>query len=201
MPSNPKSKMPRPVELNREVPFVKAVYDVIEGKGDIETAVDILKEQELAHGVFIHYDELDALWGFDLIPKQPPIDATQMLALARNNWNEFIKNYVEVKAYSDEIKNFQIKLNSFLDDTYMVLDGSKFARDCLLTLDDGSIWTFAMGAWGEYLADWAKQNRWMQQAVDNYFNESKTFYGDDVIEDYFTWATIVRDVIKRKCAK
>ncbi|KJH73266.1 hypothetical protein [Aliterella atlantica] len=201
MPSNPTNKMPIPVELNREIPFVNAVYNIIEGKDDLDAAVGILKQQEQAHGVFIHYDEFHALWGLDLIPKQPPVDATQMLALAANDWDEFIENYVEVKAYSDEIKNFETKLFHFLDDTYMVLDGSKFACDCLLTLNDGSIWTFAMGAWGEYLADWARQNLWMQHALNDYFNEVNTFYGDVVVKDYYTWATTAKAVIERKCSK
>lgn len=142
MPSNPVNKLPTPVELNRKIPFVKAVCDVIEGKGDIDTAVNILKQQEQVHGLFIHYDEFHALWGFKLIPKQAPVDATQMLALASNDWDNFMENYVE--ADDTAYKNFEINLFSFLDDTHFVLDGSNFAHDCLLTLNDGSIWTFAL---------------------------------------------------------
>lgn len=199
MPSNPVNKLPTPVELNREIPFVKAVYDVIEGKGNIDTAVDILKQQEQAHGVFIHYDEFHALWGFKLIPKQAPVDATQMLALAGNDWKNFMENYVE--ANDAAYKNFEINLFNFLDDTNLVLDGSYFAHDCLITLDDGTIWTFGVSEWGEYLADWAKQNPWMQQAFNDYFDIPRRFYGDVVVKDYRTWADIALAVIERKCLK
>ncbi len=199
MPSNSINKLPTPVELNREIPFVKAVYDVMEGKGDLNTAVDILKQQELAHGLFIHYEEFDGLWGPNLMPKQPPVDATKMLALIRTDPDKFMEYYVEADDAAD--KNFKLKLNRFLDDTYMVLDGSYFAHDCLFTLDDGSIRTFAVGEWGAYLARWAKQNPWMQQALNNYFNEVNTFYGDVVVKDYYTWATTALAVIERKCSK
>ncbi len=199
MPSNPVNKLPTPVDLNREIPFVRAVYNLIEGKGDIDTAVDILKQQEQAHGVFIHYDEFHALWGFKLIPKQAPVDATQMLALANNDWDNFMENYVE--ADDTAYKNFEIDLFNFLDNTHLVLDGSNFAHDCLLTLNDGSIWTFAVGEWGEYLTDWAKQNLWMRQQFNDYFDIPKRFYGDVLFTDYQTWAYGAIAVIERKCAK
>ena len=199
MPSNPVNKLPIPVELNKEIPFVKAVYDVLEGKGDIDTAINILKQQEQAHGVFIHYDEFHALWGFKLIPKQVPVDATQMLALASNDWGKFMENYVEADDTAE--KNFETKLFSFLDDTHLVLDGSNFAHDCLITLNDGSIWTFAVNEWSAYLADWAKQNLWMRQQFHEYFDTTDRFYGSVVFKDYQTWAEVAVAVIERKCLK
>lgn len=199
MPSNSASKLPTPVELNREIPFVKAVYDVIEGKGDINNAIDILKQQEKIHGLFIYYDEFQGLWGPNLIPKQPPVDVKQMLNLVCTDPEKFMEYYEE--ADDSAYKNLKTKLNSFLDDTYLVLDGSNFAHDCLISLADGSIWTFAVNEWSAYLARWAKQNLWMQQKFDDYFDTTERFYGDLVFKDYQAWADVAIAVIERKCAK
>ncbi len=194
------NKLPTPVELNREIPFVNAVFNVIESNGDIDTAVDILKQQEQAHSVFIHYGEFDGLWGPNLIPKQAPVDATQMLALVRTDPQKFMEYYVE-EADDNTYKNFETKLFSFLDDTHLVLDGSNFAHDCLITLDDGSIWTFAVNEWSAYLARWAKQNHWMQKAFNDYFDNTDRFYGDVLFTHYQTWADVAIAVIERKCTK
>jgi hypothetical protein len=199
MLSNPTNKPPTPVDLNREIPFVKAVYDVVEGREDIDTVVKILKQAEQAHGLFIHYEEFEGLWGPVLVPKHPPLDVTRMLALVRTDPDKFMEYYEE--ADDAAYKNFEIKLFNFLDDTHLLLDGSNFAHDCLITLDDGSIWTFAVGEWGEYLAQWAKQNLWMKQAFSDYFDTPRRFYGDVLFKDYQTWADTAIAVIERKCAK
>lgn len=188
---------PITVQLNRELPFVKAVYDVIEGRGDLDTAVQILKLEEQAYGVFIRYDEFHALWGWDLMPKQAPLNATQMLALARTDWDKFMENYVE--ANDPAYNNFQQKLNRFLDATNLVLQGDDFASKCLLTLDDGSIWTFAYREWGEYLFDWGKQNKWMQK-FGSYDEVDFAFYGNRVVKDYRQWVDTALAVIKQKCS-
>jgi hypothetical protein len=188
------------VQLNRELPFVKAVFDVIEGSGDLDTVVHILKKEEQAHGVFIRYDEFHALWGLSLIPKQESVDATEMLSLAHTDWDKFMENYVEVDASAlDALNKFQLKLNRFLDATSLVLQGAEFANECLLTLDDGSIWTFSFREWGEYLFDWANQNEWMQQFGS--FNKAAfAFYCDKIIKDYQQWAKIALAAIQQKCS-
>ena len=165
-----------------------------------DTAVHILKEEEQAHGVFIRYDEFPALWGLSLIPKQEPIDATEMLGLARTDWDKFIESYVEVDADTlDALNKFQLKLNRFLDATSLVLQGSEFANECLLTLEDGSISTFSFREWGEYLFEWANQNEWMQQFGS--FNKTAfAFYCDKIIKDYRQWAEIALAAIKQKCS-
>ena len=200
MSSNYLTNSQTQVQLNRELPFVKAVFDVIEGHGDLDTAVHILKKEEQAHGVFIRYDEFHALWGLSLIPKQEPIDATEMLVLARTDWDKFMENYVEVDADAlNALHKFQLKLNCFLDATSLVLQGAEFANECLLTLDDGSIWTFSFREWGEYLFEWANQNEWMQQFGS--FNKAAfAFYCDKIIKDYRQWAKIALAVIQQKCS-
>lgn len=200
MPSSHLTNSQKPVQLNRELPFVKAVFDIIEGNGDLDTVVHILREEELAHGVFIRYDEYHAVWGLNLIPKHEPLNASEMLALARSDWDSFIKNYVEVNAYAlNNLNNFKLKLKRFLDATSLVLQGTEFANECLLTLDDGSIWTFSSRGWGEYLFEWANQNEWMQQFGS--FNKTAfTFYCDKIIKDYRQWADIAFTAIKQKCS-
>ena len=197
MASNSSRNSPTPVQLNRELPFVKAVFDVIEGRGDIGTAVQILKLEEQAHDVFIRSDEFHALWGLDLMPKQAPLNATQMLALARTDWDKFRENYVEADRFAHN--RWQQKLNSFLDATSLVLQGTDFANECLLTLDDGSIWTFTSRGWGEYLSDWANQNEWMQQ-FGSFDYVDFAFYCDKVIKDYQQWADIAFAAIQQKCS-
>lgn len=197
MASNSSTNSPTPVQLNRDLPFVKAVYDVIEGRGNLDTAVQILKLEEQAHGVFIRYDEFHALWGLKLIPKQGTLNTSQMLALARTDWDKFIEKYVE--ANEPAYKNFQEKLNRFLDATGLVLQGTDFTNKCLLTLDDGSIWTFAYREWGEYLFDWANQNEWMQQ-FGSFDYVDFAFYCDKVIKDYQQWADIAFAAIQQKCS-
>ncbi|GAA6615864.1 hypothetical protein [Scytonema sp. NUACC26] len=188
------------VQLNRELPFVKAVFDVIEGRSDLDTVVHILKSEEQAYGVFIHANEFHALWGLSLVPKQKPLNASEMLALARTDWDKFRENYIEVGASSlNALNQFQLKLNCFLDATSLVLQGSEFANECLLTLDDGSIWTFSFREWGEYLFEWANHNEWMQQFGS--FNEAAfAFYCDKIINDYQQWANIAFAAIKQKCS-
>lgn len=57
------------------------------------------------------------------------------------------------------------------------LQGTNFANDCLIALDEGSIWTFAIREWGSYLSRWANQNEWMQQfsSFDYRVNASQFF--------------------------
>lgn len=200
MPETYLTNSQKPVLLNRELPFVKAVFDVIEGRGELDAALQILKDEEHTHGVCIIYDEDDkyyALGGDQLVPKQKPLNASEMLALARTDWDKFMENYVPADATA--CATFQLKLNRFLDATSLILQGSEFTNMCLLTLDDGSIWTFAYREWGEYLSEWANQNEWMQQ-FGSFDYVDFAFYCDKVIKDYQQWADIAFAAIQQKCS-
>ena len=90
-------------------------------------------------------------------------------------------------------------MNRFLDATNLVLQGDDFASKCLLTLDDGSIWTFSSRVWGEYLSEWANQNEWMQQ-FGSFKYVHFAFHCDKAIQDYRKWADTVLAIIKQKCS-
>ena len=187
------------IALNRSIPFVRAVFDVIAGNEDIKTAAQLLRKESNTYGLYIVYDEDDeyyALHGEQLVPKNKDLNAIKMLTLARKNWDAFEKNYISANA--TDCKRFQIKLNQFLDATSLVLQGTDFTNSCIVTLDDGSIWTFSQRVWGKYLSEWANQNQWMQQ-FGSFDYVDFTFYCDRVIQDYMKWQEVAFAAIKQKC--
>ncbi len=195
-----------PIALDRRIPFVSAVVDVIEGRGDVSAAIDALVAAEQRCGVAIWKDLAGSesqLAAGTFVPKNnaaPPTLGDTMAMVRR--WEDFEQVFLGTDA-DPRVQALDAGLARLLGETHLVLSGMDFTNDTFVRAGDGTVSAWTQRAWGAFLADWANDTGWAPVAnvkgtlhVWDYVD----FYhlNDQYIERYARWQEVVMDALHQK---
>ncbi|MFP2903897.1 hypothetical protein ACLESD_02250 [Pyxidicoccus sp. 3LFB2] len=195
-----------PIPLDRRVPFVSAVVDVIEGRGNLSTAIDILVAAEQRCGVAIWKDLAGsesqlAAGTFVPVNGAAPPTLREAMELVRR-WEDFERVFrsVDEDPGADALDADVARL---LGETHLVLSGMDFTNDTFVRARDGTLAAWTQRAWGGFLARWANEVGWgplSDERGRRHAWDYVDFYylNDQVLEHYTRWREVVRDVLHQK---
>lgn len=195
-----------PIALDRRIPFVSAVLDFIEGRGDVTTAIEVLVAAEQRCGVAIWTDlagpESQLAAGcFVPVKGEAPPSLRETLDLVRR-WEDFEKVFVPSDA-DPRVQALDAGLARLLGETHLILSGMDFTNTHFVRAQDGTVAAWSQRAWGAVLADWANATGW-GPAFDakgrRYTWQYIDFYhlNDRSIVQYRRWTEVVLDVLHQK---
>ncbi|WP_164017858.1 hypothetical protein [Pyxidicoccus trucidator] len=195
-----------PIPLDRRIPFVSAVVDVIEGRGDIATAIELLVAAELRCGVAIWTDLAGsesqmAAGSFVPVNSATPPTLRETMDLIRR-WEDFERVFRSADA-DPRADALDAGVARLLGETHLVLSGMDFTNDTFVRAVDGTVAGWTQRAWGAFLARWANGVGWgplSNERGKRHVWDYADFYhlNDQYIEHYTRWREVVMDVLHQK---
>ncbi|MCP3136319.1 hypothetical protein [Pyxidicoccus xibeiensis] len=196
-----------PVPLDRSIPFVSAVVDVIECRGDLTRAIEVLTAAEQRCGVALWWelagdDSLLSPGCFVPLNREAPPTLSATQALLHRPYEEFIQVFGPVDEDDPRSAALGDRLMQLLGETHLILAGmdcdNVFART-----PDGTLSAWTMRAWGAFLASWANETGWgphYSKGGQRYSWKYMGFYnlGEETLEQYTRWMEVVHDVLRQK---
>ncbi len=185
---------------DRTIPFVDAVYRIVEGSGPYDDAVALLEDAEVKHGMHIVYSLDDALSGGPYLPVDDhPPSWSEVLRLV-STWSQFQEHY-DLAPPDVEQAALQAHLFPFISETGFIVQGMDFTNNHFIVFSSGLLVSWTQRAWGGVMAAWANSVDWMPRCNkrgDRYSWKYTDFYGGSALfEQYAAWATIVQEVVRR----
>jgi len=187
---------------DRSVPFVRAVLDVMEGKGGLEAAIDALVAAEARCGVALWTDlagKDSELGAGAFVPREPanPPDLREVMELVRS-WESFERVFTASEQASGSV---DARLTRLLGETHLVLAGVDFSNDHFVRSEEGAVAAWTQRAWGAFVARWANALGWgphFNKRGDPYAWDYVDFYTQCALERYEQWEPVVREVLHQK---
>jgi hypothetical protein len=195
-----------PIPLDRRVPFVSAVVDVIEGRGDVSAAIEVLTATEQRCGVAIWRDLAGresqlAAGTFLPVSSEAPPTLRETLDLVRR-WEDFEKVFRGVNE-DPRADAMDAAVARLLGETHCVLSGMDFTNDTFVRANDGTVAAWTQRAWGAFLARWANDTGWgpvFNERGNRHAWDYVDFYhlNEQFLELYPRWSAVVMDVLHQK---
>lgn len=190
-----------PIRLDRGIPFVDAIFRIIELGDGLDAAVRILRAEEALHGVELVRRE-ESWTGSgpgDWMPNPPRhIGYHEFLELV-SDYDAFQEAHEHAEDYDVVCAEFE-RLFPFLSATSLVLSGMDFTNDHLVRYSHGLVTSCSQRSWAGLMSCWADLADWQ---MDYRPGEEDRFYfyhlDNDWIEDYDQWSRTVHRVIAEKC--
>lgn len=184
-----------PFQLDRNIPFVAAVFDYLEGDSGIEPAVARLVEAEEQSGIGI-WAELE---GGSLLPAGSYSAKGEPLALAQlqkclTSWKDFQQHFEHSpEADEDAADNALLALFSA---THLLIHGIEITNDHFVRTDGGLVAGWSQTGWAELTAFWLDSTPWGKELG---WDVSVCHHGlGSRIQRYDEWSVAVREIIHRK---
>ncbi len=190
-----------PIRLDRGIPFVDAVFRIIEQGDGLDAAIRILRAEEARHGVELVRREESWIGPGpgDRMPKPPrQVGYHELLELVPDR-SAFEAAYDHAEEYDVVCAEFE-RLFPFLSATSLVLSGMDFTNDHFLRYSSGLVTSCSQRGWAGLVSCWANLANW-PPGCEAEEGDSFPFYylSNEWIEDYDRWAKIVHCVIAEKC--
>jgi hypothetical protein len=190
----------QPISPDRALPFVDAVFRIIDGSGTHDAAVALLEDAETRHGLHIVDSPDDALSGGPYQPvDDPPPSLSEVLPLV-SAWSPFQRHYTPALPQVEQTM-LQGHLFPFIAETGFLIQGMDFSNDHFIVFATGLLVSWTQRGWGGVMAAWATSVEWRprySKRGDRYSWKYTDFYGGaSLFERYGAWAETVREVIRR----
>ncbi|MFE8597637.1 hypothetical protein [Archangium violaceum] len=196
-----------PVPLDRQLPFVRAVCDVMEERGELSAAIEALVAAEQRCGVAIWRNlagDASQLGAGAFAPR----DGTRapslrdVMELGRD-WESFDKAMPLVGDDDPRSLALDEGLRRLLGETHLLLAGMDFTNEHFVRSHDGTLSVWTQRAWGSFLAGWANDVGWgphFDKRGQRYSWKMEGFYhmDDGTLEQYGRWQDVVHEVLRQK---
>jgi hypothetical protein len=196
-----------PVPLDRNIPFVRAVCDVMEGRGDLSAAIDALVAAEQRCGVAVWRDLAGDASHLGA-GCYAPLDATSPPSLREvmervRDWESFERAFSLVDDDDPRSVALDEGLVRLIGETHLILAGMDFTNEHFVRSHDGTISAWTQRAWGSFLAGWANSVGWgphFNKRGQRYTWKMEGFYymGSQDLEQYDRWRELVHEVLRQK---
>jgi hypothetical protein len=182
------------IHLDRNITFVGAVLDAIEGGGPLDAAVQALRRAEAAAGLWIMDDQDADLGDGTFLPRgDRPLLPARLREIGRS-WEQFDRAFAQ-EPEADARVRIGRHLWAFLDETGLLLGGVDFARDHLVVFDDGAVGCWSPSGWAKVMAEWARSRS--LGGRDAWHPDDFAGPLDPIVPGYPAWRDAVRSVIAR----
>lgn len=186
------STQPDDLPIDRQHPFVRAVFAAAEGRGSLDAVVELLLAAGRKHGVYVlgapYSASLSGINDVRIQGKAPSLP--EVFALLKKG--EDLTPLLEDSPLEREEWCSQV-LYPYLEDVPLILTGSDFSNDYGFVTRGPMVAGFGWRAWGAVLADWANLHfppshpakPWIY--IDFYMS-----HGDGTFAGYSAWVETLR---------
>jgi hypothetical protein len=209
--------------LDMQRPFVRAVFDVLDGGATYEHAVDELVAAERRHGIRIIREEVTGSLANVWVPIVPRPTIRQFRELMAQfprrevlervvpgearpaEWMEWDRRWGALYREGEGDDTPEGPLFDFLTGTCFLVGGTDFANDHWIEYPNGAIASWTQRAWGSELKRWADATHWRTDRQELWRGDSGyaffTYYLYTSIPRHEEWCRAVIEVIRRKCER
>jgi hypothetical protein len=199
-----------PLRLDRRVPFIDAVFRVMDDGAPLQTAIDTLAQAETAARIHIVGGPIDT-WIDGVCSLRADVPTPSLVELVRlcTDSTAFDTMFEPPSEALDEI--YGPVLFRLLDHTHLMLTGGDFCNDYNFIIDGRTVagpgtWR----VWGELVATWANQRGLIRphgigtarharrQRAWEYTDFYMRTYVNETIADFDRWADTVLAVLAEK---
>lgn len=166
--------MPTPqgtITLDERIPFVRAIFNIVDGKQDHDEAIAIFIEAERKHGVRVILDAATGSRALGLMPIESAFRPTMHDILRLNGDLDQLWSIYRSTTDEEDAQGVRAHLVPFISELWFVVGGTDFANDHLIEYSSGMLNSWTQRAWGGALAEWANTAGWMI-AVGEYLRDA-----------------------------
>lgn len=200
----------KPYQLDRSIPFVKAVFDRVENKAPLEPVVEILRDAEHRHGArwiyqwhgrgpYSFFKPLDGKMEFsaDRLKRAllSEILASDYAVALPETASAKPDNGIFVPLVAGELEADELRLHGLLSECGLVFDGCSLIQELFVAYDDGAVQGWTNRGWGHFMAKWANAHKW--QGKQDWEYSFFAFNAYCMIDGYDGWSRVLLEAIKK----